>query len=205
MYTWLLDSGHGGLINGEYQTAGKRSPVWSDGSQLFEGEFNRAIVARLMEMMTAAGIPYVNIVPEDTDVSLGERVRRANKWNPRTSIYVSIHSNSMGAEHAGKGRGFEIFTSVGQTRSDHVADVFYEAFKSTFPTARMRSDRIDGDVDKEANFYVLKNTNMPAVLTENFFYDNEHECRKYLLSGHGRDMVARAHFAAIEKINREGI
>ena len=37
----LLDNGHGGIINGEYQTPGKRSPVWADGSQLFEGEFNR--------------------------------------------------------------------------------------------------------------------------------------------------------------------
>jgi N-acetylmuramoyl-L-alanine amidase len=27
----------------------------------------------------------------------------------------------------------------------------------------------DGDPDKEANLYVIKNTKCPAVLTENFF------------------------------------
>lgn len=55
----LLDNGHGGLINGEYQTPGKRSPIWDDGSQLFEGELNRAIVARIAESLTFRQIPYV--------------------------------------------------------------------------------------------------------------------------------------------------
>ncbi|MEF1204613.1 hypothetical protein [Photobacterium damselae] len=41
---FILDAGHGGIINGQYQTEGKRSPIWDDGSQLFEGEFNRAVV-----------------------------------------------------------------------------------------------------------------------------------------------------------------
>ena len=29
--TVLIDAGHGGVLNGIYQTAGKRSPVWDDG------------------------------------------------------------------------------------------------------------------------------------------------------------------------------
>lgn len=37
----ILDAGHG------YNTKGKRSPVWSDGSQLFEWEFNRDVVKRI--------------------------------------------------------------------------------------------------------------------------------------------------------------
>ena len=39
----LLDAGHGGIIDGEYQTSGKRSPKWGDGSQYFEGKGNRQI------------------------------------------------------------------------------------------------------------------------------------------------------------------
>ena len=38
----LLDNGHG------YDTPGKRSPIWPDGSQLFEWEFNRDIVSRYL-------------------------------------------------------------------------------------------------------------------------------------------------------------
>ena len=49
-YTWLLDPGHGGFIDGVYQTAGKRSPEFPDGSRLYEGEFNRDVVSRIMDL-----------------------------------------------------------------------------------------------------------------------------------------------------------
>lgn len=194
-YLWLLDNGHGGLINGAYQTAGKRSPRWSDGKILYEGEFNRAIVARIIEQLTALGIRYVNIAPEHEDVSLSERVKRANAHHrTATCIYVSIHAN------AGRGRGYEVFTSRGQTKSDRVATVFFNAFKAEFPQAKMRKDTTDGDVDKEKSYFVLKHTAMPAILTENFFMDNEVECRRYLMTSRGRDRIARAHVAAIMKV-----
>ncbi len=195
-YLWLLDNGHGGVIDGLYQTSGKRSPVWQDGAVLYEGECNRGVVNRLMEMMTRAGYRYINIVPELEDVSLHERVRRANSYHADNEcIYVSIHSN------AGGGRGYEVFTSIGQTRSDAIASVFIEEFAREFPEAKMRSDHYsDGDLDKEADYYVLKRTNMPAILTESFFMDNEDECRKYLLTSEGRERIAKAHFMAIKAI-----
>ena len=40
-YLWLLDNGHGET------TPGKRSPIFDDGRQLFEYEFNRAVVTRM--------------------------------------------------------------------------------------------------------------------------------------------------------------
>ena len=46
----LLDNGHG------YDTPGKRSPIWPDGSQLFEWEFNRDIVSRIEILLKKAGI-----------------------------------------------------------------------------------------------------------------------------------------------------
>lgn len=190
---WLLDPGHGGLIDGVYRTEGKRSPAWPDGSQLFEGEFNRAIVARLVELMTAGGIPYTVIAPEYTDVPLDERVRRANTWGSKGCAYLSIHAN------AGGGSGYEVYTSKGDTKADLIADVFFSEFALEFPGVRMRSDMVDGDVDKEANFYVLKNTIMPAVLTESFFMDNARDC-SVLMSPKGRDRIALAHFNAIKQI-----
>ena len=50
-FIWLLDSGHGGLDpdTGEYVTPGKRSPVWDDGTQYFEGVGNRDIVKRILD------------------------------------------------------------------------------------------------------------------------------------------------------------
>jgi N-acetylmuramoyl-L-alanine amidase len=49
-YLWLFDNGHASIVDGNPQTEGKRSPKWPDGTQLFEGEFNRAIVQRLMTL-----------------------------------------------------------------------------------------------------------------------------------------------------------
>lgn len=199
-YLWLLDNGHGGVIDGLYQTEGKRSPVWDDGSILYEGEFNRAIVNRLIEMMTSARINYVNITPELEDISLNERVRRANNYHGQSRcIYLSIHTN------AGGGEGYEVYTSPGNTSSDKAATIFFNEFKKVFRGIKMRSDLSDGDVDKEANFYVLNNTKMPAILTENFFMDNEKECKNYLMTPKGRDRVAKAHYRAILNIEKKGL
>ncbi len=62
-----------------------------------------------------------------------------------------------------------------------------------------RSDYSEGDPDKEANFYVLKHTIMPAVLTENFFMDAERECRQILMTNYGREKIINYHVKAIQK------
>ena len=80
MITVLLDAGHGGVINGEYQTSGKRSPKWEDGSVLYEGEFNRAIKYRLKERLQEIEIPFVDVNPGDTDISLANRCNLANEF-----------------------------------------------------------------------------------------------------------------------------
>lgn len=194
MRTVLLDNGHGGVIDGVYQTSGKRSPIWGDGSILYEGEFNRAIVNGIIEELTRLNIPYVNICPELEDISLSERVKRANKYPD--GVYISIHSNAgpAGAE------GYELFTYYGESKSDTFATIIAKKFQEEFPTIKFRSDYADGDIDKEAAFYVLKHTKMPAVLTENFFMTNEHECREYLMSEEGRKRIIRYHVEAIKEI-----
>lgn len=188
----LLDNGHG------KETAGKRSPVWSDGSQLFEWEFNRDIVRRIAEKLQADGIPYRVLVPEENDVSLTERARRANEYAKEfngKAYVLSIHAN------AGGGTGWEVYTSPGQTASDAIATVFFEeAGREFVPDGwRMRSDYSDGDPDKEANFAILTKTTCPAVLTENFFMDTEKDCR-FIMSDDGRERIANMHVAAIKRV-----
>ena len=56
----LIDNGHGRA------TAGKRSPVWPDGKQLFEYEFNRDIARRMHEALTARGTDSVRSFPKST-------------------------------------------------------------------------------------------------------------------------------------------
>jgi N-acetylmuramoyl-L-alanine amidase len=199
-YTWLLENGHGGIINGEYQTAGKRSPVWPDGRQLFEGEFNRDVVRRIAKMLKEADIDHFIIVKEEQDISLSERVIRANNVNMGNngrSIYISVHAN------AGGGTGYSVYTSVGETRSDKMATVLFNEMAKEFPDMRGRKDMSDGDVDKEAQFYVLKYTHMPAMLSENFFMDTLTPDCELIMSDEGRERVAKAHFRAILAIEAD--
>jgi len=192
----LLDNGHGGLINGEYQTPGKRKD-WGNGNIIYEGEFNRAIVNGIIERLTAMKIPYVNIAPEYWDVRLETRVKRANKYNGQQCFYLSIHSN------AGGGNGSEFFTSPGNTLSDNIATIFGEEYKIEFPARKLRTDFSDGDLDKERRFYVLTRTMMPAVLTENFFMDNREEFDNILMTREGRDKIVQYHIKAIERVGRD--
>lgn len=192
----LIDNGHGGLINGTYATPGKRKD-WGDRGIIYEGEFNRAIVAGIIEQLTKLEIPYVNIAPEYRDVRLETRVKRANEYPVGSSFYLSIHSN------AGGGHGSEIFTSPGKTKSDKIATVFGEEYQKEFPNRKLRTDFSDGDLDKERRFFVLTNTRMPAILTENFFMDNFEEFRDILNTRKGRQKIADYHVKAIVRTKLE--
>lgn len=176
----LFDNGHG------QETPGKRSPVWKDGRQLFEWEFNRDMVRRIVLKCSHAGIRAVKLVPETFDVSLKERCKRANLWFDRCGgncVVVSIHAN------AGGGTGFEVYTSPGQTQADTIATKLIERLQQDFPKIKMRKDMADGDPDKEAGFYILKHTKAPAILVENLFMDTESDCR-LLMSEDFRDKLA---------------
>jgi len=192
----LLDNGHGGLINGQYITPGKRKD-WGDNGVIYEGEFNRAIVNGLIEKLTFLKIPYVNIAPEYRDVRLSTRVNRANKYPANQCFYLSVHSN------AGGGHGCEFFTSPGVTKSDAIATIFGEEYKKEFPDRRLRTDYSDGDLDKERRFYVLTRTRMPAVLTENFFMDNLEEFQNILNTKSGREQIINYHLNAILRVKTE--
>ncbi len=187
----ILDNGHGA------DTFGKRSPEGmltdSGVTALFEYEFNRDIVERLIKLLDAHDIDFYELVPERHDVSLPVRVERANKVWDKTrgrAFLVSIHAN------AGGGTGWEVFTSLGQTESDKIAQIFAEKAVKHFPEFSMRWDQVDGDFDKEAQFYILKYTKCPAILTENFFMDHEKDL-KFILSNEGRQRIAEHHFDSL--------
>jgi N-acetylmuramoyl-L-alanine amidase len=210
-YTWILDNGHGGINssglydtcpNWTYDKPEKWNKMFVHGKKpMYEGVFNRQIVDQIARKLTVLGIQYITLVPEGDDISLYERVRRANKIyeQNKNCIFVSVHGNAFST----KAKGFELFTSIGPTRSDRIADVFAGAMERRFPSQLMRHDLSDGDLDKEANFYVLKHTKMPAILTENYFFDNLENC-KIMMSPEGQDKISQAHVDAIVQIEKQG-
>lgn len=182
----LINNGHG------IETPGKRSP---DGS-LREYRYTREIAAAVVSGLQQRGLEAIRLVPEETDIPLKERVRRANAYG-QDSILISIHCNA-----AGKGKewlqpqGWAAYTTIGETRADLLASKLYEAAEANFPERRIRKDFSDGDADFEASFYVIRHTVMPAVLTENFMMDNLDDVA-FLLSDEGRAAVIRTHIEGI--------
>jgi N-acetylmuramoyl-L-alanine amidase len=172
----LIDAGHG------IDTPGKRSPDWS----FMEYLWNRQVADLVLARLKAGGMDADLVVTETNDITLRTRAMRVNRVCDRLGaknvILVSIHANA-----AGNGlfwttaTGWECYTSPGKTQSDALAECFYKAFSQAFPEKRMRRDTSDGDSDKESNFYILTKTKCPAVLLENFFYDNRMECQWLLL------------------------
>lgn len=184
----IIDRGHGN------NTPGKRSPVWKDGNQLLEWEFNNDIAERIAHKLGAMYIPNRLLVTEKEDIQLSERCRRVNNicriHGKDNCILISIHAN------AGGGTGFEVFTSPGNTKADEYATIMLDSLKYSFPKEKIRTDYSDGDADKEARFYMLQKSQCPAILTENLFMDNETDCRK-LMDDNFREQIADAHVRAI--------
>lgn len=183
-YVYVLDAGHGGMINNKYQTAGKRSPKFDDGRVLYEGVNNREIVSRLIQAFKNEDINYFDCVASEQDVSLETRVSRANQLaRTKPCVYISIHSDANGdGTNWDQASGMSVYTSIGDTgKSDDFADLVIRELQDNFGnTVKWRTQNTDGDLDKEENFYVLKNTNCPAILCELGFHTNKEEAFKML-------------------------
>ena len=63
---------------------------------------------------------------------------------------------------------------------------------------RIRTDYSDNDPDWEENFYILRHSLCPAVLTENFFMDNKSDL-EYLQSQTGKQAIIDTHVEGIEE------
>lgn len=170
-FTIIIDCGHGGIdSNGVYTTSPNKMHTFSDGIEALEGVLNREIGLKVFNYLKEIGCNvHYTVNPSDpTDVSLTKRVKIANSFNKDTTVFISLHSNASYSHNAS---GFEIWTSIGETKSDVLATYIAEEVKDEFPNIRYRADYSDGDIDKESNFYVLKNTKCVAVLLENLFFD----------------------------------
>ena len=134
-----------------------------------EYEWNREIADELVYELCFIGFDAELLVTEITDISLKERTQRVNKYcdelGKENVILISIHANAMGNgtkwENA---TGWEAYTCLGNTESDNIVRFFYDAAEKYFSDKKIRYDWSDGDCDKEAGFYIIKNTVCPPGL-----------------------------------------
>ena len=189
----LIDPGHG------IDTPGKRSP---DG-KFREYLWNRQVAELVLDELLNASIDAFLVVTETNDVPLRNRVIRINSFCNRFGapnvLLVSIHANAAGDGSAWMGaKGWSCYTTKGKTESDSLAECLYDAFEAEFPERKIRKDMSDVDRDWEEDFCVIKKSRCPAVLLENFFYDNREECA-WLLQDGTKERIADAIVAGLKK------
>lgn len=185
----LIDNGHGS------NTAGKCSP---DG-RLREYAWAREIASRLVAALKEIGLDAERIVTEETDISLTERCRRVNaicaKFGSKNAMLISVHINaakSDGRWHDACGWSGWVSQNASQ-KSKILATLLYdEAAKRNLKGNRY----VPPSKYWVANYYILKNTNCPAVLTENLFQDNKKDV-DYLLSEEGKKAIVELHVNGI--------
>lgn len=192
----LVDAGHGS------NTLGKGSPYSLSGVlpelKFKEWEWCREMASMIVEALKKLGVNAELLVPESYDVSLQERVKRTNHkckiYGKNNVILLSIHNNAlgMGDKWMNNASGWSAWTSVGQTKSDIIAEYLYDAATIHLAGMRLRVDKADNDSDYESQFFILRKTSCPAVLTENLFMTNESDVR-YLLSDKGKQAILRTH------------
>lgn len=184
-------------------TPGKRSPDGKFREYIYSRKVCQAICGELLSRGVDCVIDYL-----DDDMpglnSSQELVKRVNIVNgiakKEPCLYVSIHVNAAAGSGWSNATGFAIYTSPGKTKSDTLAtDIWNAASELLVPLGKkLREDMSDGDPDYEENFYVLKKTTCPAVLTENFFQNTKSDV-EWLESEQGFKTVVGYHVNGIMK------
>lgn len=153
----VIDAGHG------LDTPGKRSPdderEWS-----FNNKVAQYAIAKLKTYKDVE-ILRVDDPTGKTDVPLGTRTTLANEW--QADVYASIHHNALSSKW-GKHSGVETYTMDNPTANPKSVEIA----GAVHPRVVMAMGISDRGM-KRANFHVLRESAMPAFLTEGGYMDSE--------------------------------
>lgn len=196
-YTWILDNGHGGVINGVPQTAGHRSPVWADGTVVYEGEFTRAVVNYLAELLQQRGIQYVKLTPQCQDIGLYERMMRIKAWERESNAFLlTLHAN-------GNETGVNVLSMSANSKA---ADVFRSSLAEEFDGSQViHLNIVDDDKESRADIVkMLQKAKGAALALQLFNMNNEFDCKELLMNRYGRQAIALSLLSAILWIEEHG-
>lgn len=190
----LLDNGHG------ENTRGKHSPD----KRVREWAYTREVVHDIAEHLGKMGHDVYLVTPEDRDVSLVERIRRVNvqckKYGCTNCLLISVHLNAAGAD--GKwhdARGFSAHVAKNASESSkRLAKILWD---KAIENGLMGNRCVPRERYIVQNLAICRDTDCPAVLTENLFMDNADDVEVLLT---GKDTIVRTHVNSILKyINKE--
>ena len=163
----VLDAGHGGRDPGALGLTG-----------LTEKECTLYIAKKCEEILKAHNINVKQTREDDSYLSLSDRAQIANKTNAK--YFISIHVNSADISSA---NGTEVF-ALGKGGEG-------EQLSSSVLNNIIKITNLANRGIKFANFAVLRETDMPAILVEVCFISNSSE-EELLKSDSFKDKVALA-------------
>lgn len=155
-------------------TAGKRTPIMPYVNRSFyENEFNQAAKNFFLVACRRCGFRTLDVKPEQTDITLGERVRRVN--NANASALVTFAYNAFGDGNTfNSANGFE---------------TYYSLYSPVVAQSRSLATNINNQIAtigrtnrgvKTTNAYVLYAVRCPSALIEAGFMTNFVEARLML-------------------------
>lgn len=152
-----LDAGHGGSDSGAV----------SDGETRLEKDDNLALTLKVKEKFEAQGITVVLTREDDSDVSLKERCRIANRKH--CDLFVSIHRNSAGSS----ANGIEAWISTTAGLKEN--KVAKAAVENICDVTGQNNRGVKRGYHESAvgNYYINSKTKMPSMLLEVGFITND--------------------------------
>lgn len=175
MVKLFLDPGHGGSDPGAVANG------------LREKDLTLDISLRIRDILLRdyQGVEVRMSRTTDTTVSLSERTNAANTWG--ANFFLSIHINAFN----GSAHGYEDYIHSNLSDSSQTAQ-----YRNIIHQEVTRVNELHNRGKKKANFHVLRETNMPAVLTENGFIDHSGDAQK-LRDSNWLQRVAQGHVNGI--------
>ena len=181
-YLVAVDSGHG------LETAGKRTPglkadikvggkvVRRKGEQIKEKEWNRAAANALITALKRCGLSVVDVSPGTKDVPIADRIKAANAAG--ADLLISKHFNAAGGKWWEPGYSVAFVYEGAGTETRKFAQCVQDEIAKVAP---WRSDGVASDRDFMGHtLAILRQTAMPAVLTETGFMDVWESAQKML-------------------------
>lgn len=157
-----IDAGHG------LYTAGKRCLASLDSSETREWTLNSRIAEKLQNLLSNYDVEIIRVddTTGATDVTLADRCAKANLSN--VDLYLSIHHNA-GANGTESG-GLEVYRHSSCTENGETGLWQTAIYDSLINAGVPQGNR--ANPKKTADFQVLRNTKMSAILCEMGFMDS---------------------------------
>lgn len=173
-----LDAGHGGIDSGAV------------GNELKEKNIVLDLALRIENILKEyKDVEVAHTRATDIFFTLDQRTDRANQWD--ADVFISFHTNSAYDKTA---KGFETYIYNGFVGESTVAfqNVLHQEI-----VKEIGKDIIDRG-KKRANFHVLRESNMKAILCENLFVSNSGDAA-LLKQLSFLDRIAQAYVTGLEK------